>query len=445
MYVFVYVCVYLSYHILFINVFKHIFMENIVRITSNNIKNINQINKICVIINKTIGKIEKSSKMYLKNTKKDMSENEKYLNCAIKIKSNKYSNEDLLKNLYKTSNSLLESENDINTKIYFEIYDTKSSDSNYILEDLYPIKDINNKILIKNQPISQLIKDSSYKINRIIPCHNSFLSLQLPLKMLIVNCTPDSFSDKNFKFFTENEYKSIEKMICETESKYGIDIIDIGGESTRPFSMEISVEDEIKRVLPMIELIRKNDLLKNKIISLDTRKSRVIRELYDKVDIINDVSGLRYDEDLINVVTEINKPYIYCHSRGDPSNMLSEENTKYDDVVYDIINETRLDLEKLTSRGMFDWNIISDPGIGFAKAGDDNFKILKDIGRIKEEIDYPMLIAASKKRFLEEGRYDEFTNNLITFYSFSKGADIIRLHDINEGTNKIVELIKKLV
>ena len=211
--------------------------------------------------------------------------------------------------------------------------------------------------------------------------------------MGIINLTPDSFSDGG-------DFCSIEKVLNLVNDYVlnGVDVIDLGAQSTRPGAQEIGAKKEIKRLLPYLKKIRTE--YPNILISIDTFNSEVAYEaLSNGANWINDVTGGRRDEEILDVVSEFNCPFVITHSRGNSQNM--NNLNIYDDLIFDITES----LENLTSNAMRKNvrrdQIILDPGIGFSKDTNQNLKILRNIDAFKN-FELPILIGASRKRFIGE-------------------------------------------
>jgi len=259
------------------------------------------------------------------------------------------------------------------------------------------------------------------------------LMLDKPVIMGILNVTPDSFSDGGLYIEKESAYKCAEKMLKE-----GASIIDIGGESTRPGSKPVSAEEEIKRVIPVIELL-KNRLGSEIIISIDTYKSEVAKEaLKFGVDIVNDISGTHFDEKMVDVEGEFDCPIVITHIKGTPQNM--QKNPYYEDVIKEIIQYFEKTIDKLLKRGIKKEKIIIDPGIGFGKRVEDNLCILKRLNEFKI-FGLPVLIGTSRKSFIgkitnEADPKKRLSGTLATIYASAiRGAKILRVHDVKETAN----------
>ncbi len=262
--------------------------------------------------------------------------------------------------------------------------------------------------------------------------------------MGILNVTPDSFSDGGDYF---NKDAAIKRGF-ELERE-GADIIDIGGESTRPGSLKVDEQVEIDRVCPVIEKLSKTINLP---ISIDTRKPGVAAEaLKTGASIINDVSGLSYDKErMAGVLAATGIPYILMHSRGKSPEDMQRDLKAYDDIFYDILTYFNEKIEYLEERGYGRNNIIIDPGFGFAKSIDDNYNILSDITSFKS-LGLPLLCGVSRKSFINavtgKNKNDVLSGNVaVASYMKLKKVDIVRVHDVKQtalafaALDKITEL-----
>jgi dihydropteroate synthase len=258
-----------------------------------------------------------------------------------------------------------------------------------------------------------------------------------PLVMGILNVTPDSFSDGGRLTTKEQVVELAERMIAD-----GADLLDIGGESTRPFSEAVPAEVELARVLPAISSIRKRSSIP---ISIDTTKADVAREaLAAGANIINDISALRFNRGMVAVARENNCPVIIMHMQGNPKNM--QVSPQYEDVVEETISFLRERIEWLRSQGVTA-QIIIDPGIGFGKTVAHNLTLLKHLSELKE-LSCPILIGHSRKSFIGKlldlpvDQRDEATAVLSAYCAY-QGASILRVHDVRR-TAQAVKLVEQL-
>jgi dihydropteroate synthase len=247
------------------------------------------------------------------------------------------------------------------------------------------------------------------------------------LIMGILNITPDSFSDGGKYYNLDNAVEYALELV-----KQGVDIIDVGGESTRPGAKAISLDDEINRVVPVIKSIRSVSSIP---ISIDTYKSEVAQIALDSgANIINDISGLKFDSKMIDVVKEYNVPIVIMHIKGTPLNM--QVNPSYDNIIDEIKSYFKKRTNLCLDYGIPKTHIILDPGIGFGKQLNDNFTIIRELNTFIE-LGYPILIGPSRKSFigltldLPVNDRMEGTAAAITA-SIMNGARIIRVHDVLE-------------
>ncbi|MFN3134793.1 MAG: dihydropteroate synthase [Candidatus Kryptonium sp.] len=257
--------------------------------------------------------------------------------------------------------------------------------------------------------------------------------------MGILNVTPDSFSDGGRYFTVDSAVEHAMKMIED-----GADIIDVGGESTRPGSEPVPLEEELRRVIPVIkEIVKRADVP----ISIDTYKSEVARQALDNgAVIVNDISGLRFDEKMVEVIAQYNASVVIMHIKGTPKTM--QQNPYYDDVISEIYSYLSESVEKARSYGIK--QIIVDPGIGFGKRLVDNLEIIRRLREFKS-LGYPVLIGVSRKSFIGnilnlpvEERL-EGTAGAVAI-SVWNGANIVRVHDVKEMARvvRIVDAIKQV-
>lgn len=250
--------------------------------------------------------------------------------------------------------------------------------------------------------------------------------------MGVLNVTPDSFSDGGK--FLEKE-RAIEQGIRMAEG--GADIIDVGGESTRPFSEPVTAEEEMERVIPVIETLSKKVSVP---ISIDTYKSRVAMEaLGSGASIINDVTALRGDPHMAELASREGVPVILMHMKGTPADM--QKNPTYDDLMGEIMSFLMESAHKAIESGIRKDMIIIDPGIGFGKTFDHNLQILKNLSQLKDT-GYPVLIGPSRKAFIGEitgkppSERDVGTISAIVA-GILNGADIVRVHNVEMAKDAV--------
>ncbi len=259
------------------------------------------------------------------------------------------------------------------------------------------------------------------------------------LVMGILNVTPDSFSDGGRFTASENLQAQIQKMIDD-----GADILDVGGESTRPFADSVSEEEEIRRVIPAIMAIREISKIP---VSIDTTKAIVARTALDSgADMVNDISAMRYDSAMIDVVLSYDAPVIIMHMQGTPRSMQVEPH--YGDVVRDIYTFFEERIDWLIQKGVEKRRIVIDPGIGFGKTVKHNLTLLRDIGKF-EGLGCPILVGHSRKSFLGkilglEVEERDVATAAISAICALKRVAIVRVHDV-AATVQAVRITEAIV
>ena len=248
--------------------------------------------------------------------------------------------------------------------------------------------------------------------------------MTLPKIMGILNVTPDSFSDGGQFDSEASACSQAEALIVS-----GADILDIGGESTRPFAEPVSEEEELSRVVPAIRAIRRSSSIP---ISIDTTKAEVARQALEAgANIINDISALRKDSDMLGLVQETSVPVIIMHMQGTPGDM--QVKPHYDNVVAEIIDFFQERLAWLTEQGVDPGRITIDPGIGFGKTLSHNLSILKHLAEFKS-LGCPLLLGHSRKRFIAditglEPEERDLPTAVVSALAAGSGVDIIRVHN----------------
>lgn len=243
--------------------------------------------------------------------------------------------------------------------------------------------------------------------------------------MGIINVTPDSFSDGGEFFDSGAALKQARNLIDQ-----GADIIDVGGESTRPYAQPVSIDDELQRVLPVIESIRS---ISDIPISIDTSKAEVAKQaLAIGADIINDVSAVRKDPEMIGVVKQSSGELVIMHMQGTPGTM--QDAPHYDDVVEEVISFFKERLAFLDDAGIDPNRVIIDPGIGFGKKLEHNLQLLNNLDRLSE-LNRPVLLGHSRKRFLGDltgldADQRDSVSSVVSALSLEKNVSIFRVHDV---------------
>tara|TARA_B100000959_G_scaffold283742_1_gene353423 strand:+ start:1686 stop:2516 length:831 start_codon:yes stop_codon:yes gene_type:complete len=267
----------------------------------------------------------------------------------------------------------------------------------------------------------------------------TFLPKEFPLIVGVLNLTPDSFYDGGMYKTRDQVLKRVEKMVLE-----GADIIDIGAESTRPFSKRISASNELKRLLPHLRMIKKNFDIP---LSVDTMKSQVAEvSLGEGAEIINDVTGFLFDKDIPKVVGKHNGAIIINHTSSLPDVM--QENTSYNDIVSDIKAFFKVKIKTCIKSGINKNSIVLDPGIGFGKKTNQNIDLIKNIEKFKS-LGCPLMYGVSNKAFIGEvlkiKNPKRRTNGSVVaaYVCIENGAQLIRVHDVKE-TKQMVTMWREL-
>ena len=264
--------------------------------------------------------------------------------------------------------------------------------------------------------------------NKTSSAHNNDKRNSKTLIMGILNVTPDSFHDGG-------KYNTIKQALIHTEQMIseGADIIDVGGESTRPGSNSISEKEELRRVIPIIEAINKNFEIP---VSIDTTKSMVARQALDSgATIVNDISGLSFDPALADIVSKYEAQIILCHTSSRPVDM--QKKTLYKNIVEDIYNYLQNSIKISEDCGILSDNISIDPGFGFGKTANHNLLLLKSLSKFKK-LDKKVVIGTSMKSFIGKIlQSDDIEQRILGTFativiSILNGADIVRVHDVKK-------------
>ncbi len=266
-------------------------------------------------------------------------------------------------------------------------------------------------------------------------------SLELGRKSLIMgvlNVTPDSFSDGGHYFLREQAIKQALDLVAD-----GADIIDIGGESTRPYAEKVTLEQELERVIPVIEELSR---IINIPISIDTYKAKVAESAVRAgASIINDISALRFDPEMAPVVKEAGVPVILMHMKGTPGNM--QDNPLYNDLMGEITSFFNEAVDHAVKTGIEKEMIILDPGIGFGKSFDHNLMVIRELKKLAD-IGLPLLLGSSRKAFigkiLDKTPVERDTGTMATVAAgILNGAHIVRVHNVKmaKETVKIIDAI----
>ena len=264
-----------------------------------------------------------------------------------------------------------------------------------------------------------------------------------PLIMGIINCTPDSF----YSVSRKNDVNAAIRAAAAMEEE-GADILDIGGESTRPGSRYIDTEEELERVIPVIRRIRRNSSI---VISVDTRKSEVARQACDAgADMINDISALEEDPELADVAAATGVPVVLMHKKGTPENMQNDPH--YTDVVGEVKEYLRQRIEYAQSRGIGKHAVLIDPGIGFGKRLIDNLLRLRHLRELND-LGGPVCLGASRKSFLgavtrggfgKDSPEERLIGSLaVHSWACMQDAAVLRVHDVAE-TRELISVLRAI-
>jgi dihydropteroate synthase len=256
------------------------------------------------------------------------------------------------------------------------------------------------------------------------------------LIMGILNVTPDSFSDGGQFFSTDEALRHAEEMMAA-----GADILDVGGESTRPGGRAVEVDEELRRVIPVVKRLAEGYAFP---ISVDTTSAEVARlALEAGAEIINDISGLRFDPRLADVVAEMGAGLVLMHSRGDRDAMHSLPPVP--DIMTEVETSLRRSVEEGVRRGVAPQSIVIDPGIGFGKSFEQNLELISKLGQLSEAFpDFPLLVGTSRKSFI--GRLlggapaEERLHGTMSTVTAAvlNGANIVRVHDVRAARETLV-------
>ena len=258
-------------------------------------------------------------------------------------------------------------------------------------------------------------------------CKGQLISLENPLVMGILNITPDSFYDGGRFQNPEQVLRQTEKMLYE-----GATFIDVGAYSSRPGADHVTEEEELSRILPIVELLLKE--FPEVLLSIDTFRSKVARKCIESgAALINDISAGSIDPDMIVTMGQLKVPYIMMHMRGTPQTMsgLTDYGNLLESVIYYFSEKIALAREA----GIVD--LIIDPGFGFAKTLEQNYELLKNLHLLKH-LDYPLLVGLSRKsmiyKLLDQGPEEALNGTTaLHMYSLTRGANILRVHDVKEA------------
>ena len=267
----------------------------------------------------------------------------------------------------------------------------------------------------------------------ILNIKGSLLDLSSPKIMGILNVTPDSFYDGGVYSNEKEVLKQVEKMILD-----GVDIIDVGGYSSKPGAKTINIKEEEKRVLPIIKLIYKT--FKKTIISVDTFRSEIAeKSLNAGASIINDISGGDFDNNIYKIAERYKATYVMMHMKGNPSNM--QINPTYKNINYEIIKDLSKKIDFAQKKGVCD--IIIDPGFGFGKTIEHNYQILNNL-KLYKVLHKPILVGVSRKSMIYKLLKTDPSSALngttaLNTVALINGANILRVHDVKQA-NEVIKL-----
>ena len=262
-------------------------------------------------------------------------------------------------------------------------------------------------------------------------CKGKILVIDEPIVMGIINVTPDSFYPGSRSGAIDDILSAANQMIQD-----GATILDIGGQSTRPNSDQVSVDKELKRVMPAIEAIHKN--FPHQIVSIDTFYARVATEaVHAGASIINDISGGTLDENLLSTVAKLKTPYVLMHMLGKPQTM--QQNPEYENVTLDVFDFLNFKIADLVKLGIHD--IIIDVGFGFGKTAAHNFQLLRELSYFTQ-LKKPLVVGLSRKATIYKTLGigpEEALNGTTVMHTLAllNGADILRVHDVKEAVQAI--------
>ncbi|WP_428663860.1 dihydropteroate synthase [Runella sp.] len=257
------------------------------------------------------------------------------------------------------------------------------------------------------------------------------LDLSTPQVMGILNVTPDSFYSESRVTQLDDARRKAERMLSE-----GASILDLGGHSTRPGADAVSEEEELKRIVPVVEMLRKD--FPNAILSIDTFRASVARQAVEAgAHIVNDIAGGNLDAQMFETIASLNVPYILMHSRGTPQTM--KNLNQYDDLVTDVLRELQVKIYELQHLGVKD--IVADMGFGFAKNADQNYVLLHEL-KAFQPLNVPLLVGVSRKsmiwRKLDISPEQSLNGTtVLNTVALMNGANILRVHDVKEAVEAI--------
>jgi len=276
-----------------------------------------------------------------------------------------------------------------------------------------------------------VVQSKLFSANKTLTVQGKIIDLSVPKVMGILNVTPDSFYDGGKYNHETNLLKQAEKMLAE-----GVDFIDVGGYSSRPGATDISTEEELGRIIPVIKFLKKE--FPSAIISVDTFRSHVAQAaVAEGAGLVNDISGGQLDPMMLETIASLRVPYIVMHMRGTPQTM--NQLTDYDNLVKEELDYFHQKLNQLQAAGVAD--IIIDPGFGFAKTTEQNFELLNHLDGLSV-LEKPILVGLSRKSMIWRTlkiNPESALNGTTVLHTLAllKGASILRVHDVKEAKEVI--------
>mgnify|MGYP001206642881 CR=1 FL=1 len=274
-------------------------------------------------------------------------------------------------------------------------------------------------------------KDTPFLKKSTVNCKGQLIDISKPIVMGILNVTPDSFFDGN-RYTVDAKIKArVAVMVSE-----GVDIIDIGGVSTRPKSQLISEKEELKRVIPAVELLHRE--FPDTIISIDTFRAAVAEKcVASGAHLVNDISAGNFDATMFDVVAELGVPYVMMHQKGSFEKMHAA--FKYENLLTEMIQDFSEKMLSLRQRGVAD--IIIDPGFGFSKSVEQNFHLLKNLSLL-QVLEVPVLVGISRKSMITKTlniKSEDALNgtSVLNTLALANGAGILRVHDVKQAKQAI--------
>jgi len=270
-----------------------------------------------------------------------------------------------------------------------------------------------------------------------INCKGKLIDFSVPKIMGILNLTPDSFYDGGNYTDEKSILRQVEKMLSE-----GATFIDLGAYSSRPGAEEILEEEELNRILPIVEILVNE--FPEAILSIDTFRSKIAEQCLETgATIINDISAGKLDENMFDIIAKFKAPYIIMHMRGNPKTM--QQQTDYEDLINEMRHYFSERLTKVRALGIHD--IIIDPGFGFSKTKEQNFELLQQLALFKT-FELPILAGLSRKSMIYKtlgGNADSALNGTtaLNMLALDRGANILRVHDVKEAI-ECVKLYEEL-